>query len=176
MFHDLIAQLLFTGAKLEDMGKVQRLLREYTLSENSLTLAFVEIRLLDHEAKFRNGNNGTREKILHMMNQGQKKGNFDRRETLRIVNTKRNNKFEVSKRTYTIKSPTLWQKRPREEWLLLVLKSTPQQSNETKRTPQTMQAAQPSMENTYSLAFIVEASDRIINRENIASNVAELNS
>lgn len=106
MFHDLIAQLLFTGAKLEDMGKIQRLLREYTLSENSLTLAFVEIGFLHHETKFRNGSNGTSEKILYMMNQGQGKGNFDRRETLRIVNTKRSNKFEVSERTYTIKLPT----------------------------------------------------------------------
>lgn len=103
MFHDLIAQLLFTGAKLEDMGKIQRLLREYTLSENSVTLASVEIGLLHHETEFRNG---TSEKILYMMNQGQEKGNFDRRETLRIVNTKRSNKFEVSERTYTIKLPT----------------------------------------------------------------------
>ena len=205
MFDDLITELSAAGPRLEETDKVAHLLltlpNSYdgvitaieTLSEDKLTLAFVKIRLLDHEVKLREESSDTSSKVLHAHTsqcvnkgiiEGQKSSNsnygkWKKRKKPRNYNSKQTLKCHQCGRSgHKIKDCYYYKKNRK-------------YNEERKRTVQTVQMTEQSQNNASGFTFMAGdyqlntgemviflldsgASDHLINQENLFSSFTML--
>lgn len=210
IFDDLITELLAAGAKLEETDKIAHLLLTLptsydgiitaieTLSEDSLTLAFVKTRLLDHEVKLRNDCADTSSKVLHV-NVDNKTQSFKKNNNniLKQNNFKNNHyRNKLWKNTHFIKCHHCGRKGHLKKNCFHYKKSTNQQkyNNENKtRTIQNVNTIQSSKPDEFSgfafmtgmhkhkdqsnkITFLLDsgASDHIINRDDLFSTYTTL--
>ncbi|CAD7078412.1 unnamed protein product [Hermetia illucens] len=109
-FDDIIRDMLAAGAKLDETDKVAHLLLSLpnsydgvitaieTLSDDSLSLAFVKTRLLDHEVKLTNEGRNLCEQVLHFENVSYNKKKFKQKGAMNKSDFNRhNNKINILK-------------------------------------------------------------------------------
>ena len=205
IFDDLITELSVAGSKLEETDKVAHLLltlpNSYdgvitaieTLSEDNLTLAFVKIRLLDHEVKLREECSDTSSKVLHANTsqsanrgiiEGQKSsknnhGKWKPRKQFRNYNNQQTTKCHQCGRSgHKIKDCYYYKKNRK-------------YNEERKRTVQTVHMTEQSHNNASGFAFMAGdyqleagekviflldsgASDHLINQEDLFSSFTTL--
>ncbi|CAD7085649.1 unnamed protein product [Hermetia illucens] len=102
-FDDIIRDMLAAGAKLDETDKVAHLLLSLpnsydgvitaieTLSDDSLSLAFVKTRLLDHEVKLTNEGRTLCEQVLHVENVSYNKKKFKQKGAMNKSDFNRHN-------------------------------------------------------------------------------------
>ncbi|CAD7087797.1 unnamed protein product [Hermetia illucens] len=102
-FDDIIRDMLAAGAKLDETDKVAHLLLSLpnsydavitaieTLSDDSLSLAFVKTRLLDHEVKLTNEGRNLCEQVLHVENVSYNKKKFKQKGAMNKSDFNRHN-------------------------------------------------------------------------------------
>lgn len=210
IFDDLISELLAAGAKLEETDKVAHLLLTLpnlydgvitaieTLTEDSLSLAFVKIRLLDHEVKLLAESRDTSSKVLlsdknkytseentrYKVQSGSKHYNFSK--------FNQQNRSKVHKKAYGVKCHHCGRKGHFKRDCYYNKKTSEQKQPPRKRTVQTIQL-KPTENNNQGFAFMLGAkqyqkevnnkvtfildsgaSDHIINRSDLSMDFSTL--
>ena len=201
-FDDLITELFAAGAEMKETDKVSHLLltlpQSYdgiitaieTLSEDSLTVAFVKTRLLDHEVKLETESRDTRAKVL----------NVNRRSDTQNFNFKRNNFKKYNKKKHSNFKPKIKNnikchhcgRKGHKIINCFYYKKSQQRNQQNQRTVQTVQLSEnPINDTTNSFAFMAGnlkmnddinltflldsgASDHLINQDKIFSSYTEL--